>query len=69
MPTHLDSPQRVGPPSHRHRLPTARPRGAAVILVVLLLSIAAAIAGLVLLWPDKVSGSGLGGQIVNGRVV
>jgi uncharacterized membrane protein len=39
-----------------------------VILVVLLLSIAAAIAGLVLLWPDKVSGSGLGGQIVSGRV-
>ena len=69
MPTHLDSPQRVGPPSHRHRLPTARPRGAAVILLVLLLSIAAAIAGLVLLWPDKVSGSGLGGQIANGRVV
>ena len=57
-------------PSHRHRLPTARPRGAArSSSLVLLLSIAAAIAGLVLLWPDKVSGSGLGGQIVNGRVV
>jgi uncharacterized membrane protein len=40
-----------------------------VILVVLLLSIAAAIAGLVLLWPDRVSSSGLGGQIVTGRVV
>lgn len=56
-------------PAHRHALPPSRSVGGLrVIALLLAAALVATVVGLVLLWPGKVHRTGLGGQIVQGRV-